>query len=62
MLMKRRDQRVVWMVMSDYFLEDQWDVVVGIMIMTWLYGTSVVLDGNSHRWKNSDQALKMMKN
>ena len=36
--------------------------IVGIMILAWLYGTGVVLDGNSHRWKNSDHALKMMKN
>jgi len=36
--------------------------IVGIMILVWLYGTGVVLDGNSFKWQNSDQALKMMKN
>jgi len=33
-----------------------------IMILVWLHGTGVVLDGNSFKWKNSDQVLKMMKN
>jgi len=40
--------------------------IVGIMILTWLYDTGVVLDGNSYRWQNKwqnyDQALKMMEN
>jgi len=34
--------------------------IVGIMILVWLYGTGVVLDGNSLKWQNSVQALKMM--
>ena len=36
--------------------------IVGIMILVWLYGTGVVLDGNSFTWQKSDQALKMMEN
>jgi len=32
--------------------------IVGIMILMWLYGIGVVLDGNSYKWKKSDQALK----
>lgn len=36
-------------------------LVVGIMILVWLYGTGVVLDGNSFKWKNSYQAPEMMK-
>jgi len=36
--------------------------IFGIMILAWLYDTGVVLDGNSYRWQNSDQALKIMKN
>ena len=39
-----------------------WHIPVGIMILVLLYGTGVVLDGNSFKWQNSDQALKMMKN
>ena len=35
---------------------------VGIMILVCLHGTGVVLDGNSFKWKNSDQALKLSKN
>ena len=31
------------------------------MIQVWHYGTGVVLDGNSLKWKNFVQALKMMK-
>ena len=36
--------------------------IVGIMTLVWLYGTGVVLDGNSLKWKNYVQDLKMMKN
>jgi len=32
------------------------------MILVWLHGANVVLDGNSLKWQNSDQVLKMMKN
>ena len=35
--------------------------IVGIMILVWLYVTDVVLDGNTLKWQNSDQALKMIK-
>ena len=31
------------------------------MILVWLYVTDVVLDGNTLKWQNSDQALKMIK-
>ena len=34
--------------------------IVGIMILVWLYGTGVVLDGNSLMWQISVQALKIM--
>jgi len=36
--------------------------IVGIMILVWLYGSGVVPYGNSLKWKNSVQALKMMEN
>ena len=32
------------------------------MILVWLYDTGVVLDGNSLKWQNSIQALKIMEN
>jgi len=34
---------------------------VGIMTQVWHYDTSVVLDGNSHRWQITVQAHKMKK-
>ena len=36
--------------------------IVGIMIQVWRYGTGVVLDGNSLKWKISIQALKIIEN
>ena len=33
--------------------------IFGIMTQVWHYGTGVVLDGNSLKWKISVQALKM---
>ena len=36
--------------------------IVGIMTQVWRYGISVVLDGNSLKWKITVQALKMIEN
>jgi len=44
-----------------HFHQVEQNILVGIMKLVWLYGIGVVLDGNSFKWQNSDEALKMMK-